>query len=241
MRVLVVPSEERACAAVAQFIARTLRSTPDVVLGLPTGRTMVPVYDELVRLHRRRLADFRRATTFNLDEFAGVRSEAAGSYHTFMKRHLFDKVNLPRASTHFPHSAGGHPERYDRLIDSAGGMDVCVVGLGSNGHVGFNEPGTSLVASTHRVTLQPATRRANAYLFGGKASSVPSSAFSMGIGTILRSRAILLLVTGANKAGIVKRALAGRVTTRVPASLLQAHPNCVVVLDRFAAAGLKSR
>jgi len=238
MQVLVLPSERRATAAVAGFIGRTLRHTPDVVLGLPTGRTMIPVYEELVRLHRRGRADFRKATTFNLDEFSSVRSDHPGSFSSFMRRHLFDRVNLRTSSAHFP---GGAPrtDAYDESIERAGGIDLCLVGLGLNGHLGFNEPAAALAPRTHRVRLLSATRRANAYLFGGRIAGVPSFAVSMGIGTILRSRAVVLLVTGSSKARIVKRAIAGPVTTRVPASLLQAHPNVVVVLDRRAAAHIR--
>jgi glucosamine-6-phosphate deaminase len=200
---------------------------------------MVPVYGELVRLHRRKLADFSRATTFNLDEFAGIRSDDPGSYCTFMRRHLFDAIDLPKSSSHFPGPSRNGPLEYDRKIERAGGLDICVAGLGTNGHVGFNEPGPSLHAMTHRVKLLLATRRANAHLFGGRVADVPPFAFSMGIGTILRARAVLLLVTGADKGAVVKRALFGRVTTRIPASLLQTHPNSVVVLDRSAAAAIR--
>jgi glucosamine-6-phosphate deaminase len=237
MQILVLPSAPRAAAVVAGFIARTLRHAPDVVLGLPTGRTMIPVYEELVRLHQRGRADFKRATTFNLDEFWGVQSSDPGSFCSFMRRHLFDRVNLSKTSAHFP--AGDQPLAYDESIERAGGLDLCLVGLGLNGHLGFNEPADALVARTHRVRLLPATRGANAYLFGGRAGDVPPFAVSMGIGTILRSRAVLLLVTGSDKARVVRKAIAGPVTTRVPASLLQAHSNVVIVLDRRAAAQLR--
>jgi glucosamine-6-phosphate deaminase len=232
---MVLPARDTAALAVAGFLAQTLRRTPDVVLGLPTGRTMIPVYRALVRLHERGLADFSRATTFNLDEFIGLPSGHPGSFRAYMRQHLFDHVNLPRAATHFPQYGRTSEGAYDRRIARAGGLDLCVVGIGRNGHLGFNEPASALPAATHRVTLQPATRRANAYLFGDEPKHVPTLAMSMGIGTILRARAVVLLALGPDKAEIVRAATTGPVTTRVPASLLQTHPNVVIVLDREAA------
>ena len=230
-----LPTRDTAALAVAGFLAQTVRRTPDVVLGLPTGRTMIPVYRALVRLHEHGLADFSRASTFNLDEFVGLPTGHPGSFRTYMRRNLFDHVNLSRGATHFPSTTRKSGEAYDRLIERAGGLDVCLVGIGRNGHIGFNEPAAALTAETHRVTLQPATRRSNAYLFENKIERVPTSATSMGIGTIMRSRAVVLLALGASKADIVRAATKGPATTRVPASLLQAHPNVVVVLDRDAA------
>lgn len=241
MQVLVLPTRDTATLAVAGFLARTLRHTPDVVLGLPTGRTMMPVYGALVRLHASGLADFRRATTFNLDEFAGLPAQHPGSFQAYMKRHLFDHVNVRAGATHFPKATGTNGRAYDRMIERAGGLDVCLVGIGRNGHIGFNEPAGALTAQTHRVPLHTATRRANAYLFGNRADRVPRFAMSMGIGTILRARAVVLLAIGADKAAIVDAAINGPVTTRVPASLLQAHPNVVIVLDREAAGRTRRR
>lgn len=241
MRILVLESSSAVAAAVARLLARTLRDTPDAVLGLPTGRTMVPVYQALGRLHQRGLADFSRATTFNLDEFLSLRSNHPGSYRTFMRRHLFDQVNMRPGAAHFPASGSRAARAYDRAIERAGGLDVCVVGIGANGHLGFNEPGPSLEPRTHRVTLQRATRHANAHLFGGQWRNVPATAMSMGIATILQARTVLLIATGAAKRTIVRRALEGAITTRVPASLLQTHPHALVVLDAAAARSLSSR
>jgi glucosamine-6-phosphate deaminase len=215
-----------------------LRAQPASVLGLPTGRTMIPVYQALVSFHRRGRVDFARATTFNLDEFVGASPGDEGSYRVFMRRYLFDAVNLSRRRTHFPGEQGSQPGSYDDLIVTAGGLDLCLVGIGMNGHLGFNEPAARLTPGTHRVRLMPATRRANAYLFGGRLREVPRLAHSMGIATILTARTIVLLATGAAKAPIVRRAIAGPVTTRVPASLIQTHPNALVVLDRAAAGEL---
>jgi glucosamine-6-phosphate deaminase len=235
MQIIVLPSGRSAAVATAQFLARLLRTQPASVLGLPTGRTMIPVYQTLVSLHRRGRADFAKVTTFNLDEFVVADSDDEGSYRAFMRRYLFDAVNVSRRRTHFPGEQGSSTSRYDDMISAAGGLDLCLVGIGMNGHLGFNEPAAGLTPRTHRVRLMPATRRANAYLFDGRLRKVPRQAHSMGIATILTARTVVLLATGASKASIVRRAIGGPVTTRVPASLIQTHPNALVVLDRAAA------
>ena len=232
-----------AAEAVASFLAECLSEDPALVLGLPTGRTPVPMYRALVRLHQRGRADFSSATTFNLDEFVGLPKRHPGSYHAFMRAHLFDHVNLEESRVHLPDGEARHPaaeaRRYDAMIAAAGGLDIAVLGIGANGHIGFNEPARSLSAATTVVTLKAKSRAGNAAAFGGVTARVPRRAISMGVGTILSARHVVLLATGAEKAAIVARAVRGPVTTMVPASLLQLHPRAVVVLDRAAAAGLR--
>lgn len=242
MRVVTYPSASRAAAGAASLVVRHLARNPRLVIGLPTGNTPIPMYRALVRAYERGRADFSRATTFNLDEFEGVGRGDAGSYRTFMERVLFDHVNLAAVRAHVLNGRAAdwrrEVARYERQIARAGGLDLVVLGVGGNGHLGFNEPATALEARTHRVTLHPETRRANAKLFGGRWRDVPAHALSMGIGTILGARQVVLLATGSSKARVVARALAGPVTTHMPASLLQAHPDVVVVLDQEAAAAL---
>lgn len=244
LRVVIHPSAEAASLGLASFLARTLRQWPTLVLGLPTGRTPIPLYRELVRLHQRGRADFSRATTFNLDEFAGLSPRDPHSYHAFLRRHLFDEVNLAPERIEFLNGGARDMRRealrYERRLAAVGGLDLVLLGVGGNGHLGFNEPAATLVPRTHLSTLRPATRRANAWLFDGDVRRVPRRALSMGIGTILSARGVVLLATGRAKAAIVRRALTGPVTTRVPASLLQLHPNVVFVLDREAASGVAS-
>lgn len=237
MRIVVLRTSRLAAESIARFICHSVREQPDLVLGLPTGRTMIPVYAGVARQHRRLRADFSRVTSFNLDEFAGLEPGHRGSYRAFMDRHLFSRVAIASGQTHFPGEHGTAPRAYDEMISRAGGLDVCLLGIGLNGHVGFNEPAARLTPYTHHVKLMPSTRRANSYLFGGL-SEVPRVAVSMGIGTILRARRIVLLATGKDKSAIVRRALSGPVTTRVPASLVQLHPNALIVLDSAAARGL---
>lgn len=242
MHIRTYATADQAARAAANGIIRRLRATPSLVLGLPTGVTPVPLYDCLARAYRGGRVDFSRATTFNLDEFVGVGRGDIGSYRTFMEQHLFSRVNLSPRRAHVldGRTADWRAEvrQYEARIERSGGLDLVILGIGRNGHLGFNEPGASLAARTHRVVLTAQTRRANAALFGGRWRDVPTHALSMGIGTILSAREVVLIATGQAKARIVARALAGPVTTRVPASLLHVHPRVTVVLDREAASGL---
>jgi glucosamine-6-phosphate deaminase len=245
MRVCIFQTEERVAKALASQIAKLLSAQPDIVLGLPTGRTPIPLYRELVRLYRRGRADFGRAITFNLDEFVGLERGDPRGYHGFMRRHLFDQVNLAPRRIHTLNGAA--PDltrecaRYELAIAQAGGIDLQILGLGLNGHIGFNEPARALVAATHRTRLRQATRRANAALFGHRLRGVPAEGLSMGMATILRARRIVLLATGASKARCVERMIGGTITSRLPASFLQLHREAEVWLDRAAAARVRLR
>ena len=241
-RLHVYPNGGAAARALARHVADAIRVKPDLVLGLPTGRTPVGFYHELSALAERGYFEFRGVTTFNLDEFLGVAPNDPRGYHAFMRRHLFDRVNLDPARINVLHGAAVDPlaecARYERAIARAGGIDVQILGLGLNGHIGFNEPARALIAATHRVRLKMATRRANAALFGNRARQVPKEALSMGMATILHARRIVLLSTGASKARCVERMVRGRVTPRLPASFLQLHANAEVWLDRASASRL---
>jgi glucosamine-6-phosphate deaminase len=229
--------------ALAADVARALRSNPRLVLGLPAGRTPIPLYDELARLHGEGGADFRRARAFNLDEFIGVAANHPGSYRAFMRQKLFDRINLPSTSADAPRgdaqNVARECARYERAIDRAGGIDLQILGLGLNGHIGFNEPASAHVARTHRARLSLATRRANAPLFGERVRAVPREAISMGMATILGARRLVLIATGVGKAAAVQRLVEGPVTTRLPASLLQLHPRAEIWVDRDAASRLR--
>ena len=241
-RVSIFPTAQDVARTLARRVAAALRENPRIVLGLPTGRTPLLFYEELVRLHGDEAVDFSQATTFNLDEFVGIPAEHPGSYRTFMRRFLFEHVNIDPARTHFLDGAAAdlaeECDRYEDAIDAAGGIDLQILGIGTNGHIGFNEPGPELDARTHRVTLRPETRRSNAALFGGDPSKVPLHALSMGMGTILHARKAVLLATGDTKASCVERVVRGPITTTLPASLLQLHPDAELMLDQAAAHGL---
>lgn len=238
-RVEVFPSDRAAARALARRIADAIAAKPTLVLGLPTGRTPVALYNELASLAAHGGADFSRVTTFNLDEFVGIPSTHPGSYRRFMQTHLFDKVNVDPARINIPNGAArdlnAECARYERAIAAAGGIDLQIVGIGTNGHLGFNEPARELEPRTHRVTLRPESRRSNAALFGGHVDDVPTEALSMGMATILQARAIVLLATGRSKAACIERVLHGPLTTELPATFLQLHHDADVMLDEAAA------
>jgi glucosamine-6-phosphate deaminase len=231
--------------ALGRRVADALRGTPEIVLGLPTGRTPVAMYAELRRLHGASQADFSRAVTFNLDEFAGVPSSHPGSFRQYMEHHLFRSVNLAPERIHFLDGAApdldAECNRYESAIVAAGGLDLQILGIGTNGHIGFNEPGDELISRTHRVTLAETTRRDNAALFGGDQARVPREALSMGMGTILKAATLILVAMGARKARCIERTINGPLTPHLPASFLQLHRRAELYLDREAASLLGER
>jgi len=244
-RVHVFASDRAVARALARRIAEELSANPRLVLGLPTGRTPIGLYQELVSLHAHGRADFSAARTFNLDEFFGIPNSSPHSYRHFMERHLFSRINLPASHVHFLNGVADNAEaecaRYEAAIAAEGGIDLQVLGIGTNGHIGFNEPARELQSRTHHARLRPETRRSNAALFGGDAARVPDAALSMGMATILQARAIVLVATGRSKAQCVQQMLEGPVTTELPASFLQLHRSVDVMLDEPAAARLRSR
>jgi len=239
VKITVLDGSDEVAVALAERVASTLRAKPDAVLGLASGRTPVDGYAELRRLHSAGSTDWSRASTFNLDEFAGIDSRHPGSFRTFMEHHLFEGVNLRAERIYFLNGIAkdlnAECDRYEAAIASAGGIDLQLLGIGTNGHIGFNEPGDDLPVRTHRVRLMESTRRDNAMLFDNDPSRVPAEALSMGIGTILRARRIILVATGDKKAECIRQATSGRLTTRVPASMLQVHSDVELLLDGEAA------
>jgi glucosamine-6-phosphate deaminase len=226
----------------AGIIAQGLRTKPELVLGLATGRTMKRVYAHLVRLHQQDGLDFSHCRTFNLDEYIGLPAEHPGSYRRYMEEHLFRHINLHAHHTHLPDGMTadvlGECQRYEALIQAAGGIDLQLLGLGMTGHIGFNEPASALDSRTREVRLTELTRHENAGPFGGDASAVPAWAITMGLGTILEAKRCLLLVTGVGKASILTRVVEGPVTPMTPGSVLQRHPDCTVVVDAGASRDL---
>ena len=241
-RVTVFPDAQTAAQVVAARLADALEANPDLVFGLATGRTPIALYDELARLSVSRALDWSAATTFNLDEFVGIGPEAPGSYRRFMQEHLFQHTNLRPERINFLVGTADPDEecrRYERAIAKAGGIDIPILGIGTNGHIGFNEPAPGLEARTHRVTLTLETRRSNAALFGGRLDQVPAEALSMGMATILQARMLILLAHGQRKAQVVAAVVDGPLTTEVPASFLQLHQDVDLILDTEAASALE--
>ncbi|HAT02719.1 MAG TPA: glucosamine-6-phosphate deaminase [Oribacterium sp.] len=225
-------SRKAAIVIAAQIIAK-----PESVLGLATGSTPVGTYRYLVDFSREGDLDWSQITTFNLDEYRGVSPDDPNSYHWFMKTKLFDQINIGKSRTFLPdgadENAGRACEKYDTMIRDAGGIDLQLLGLGRNGHIGFNEPGSCFVKNTHCVSLSPSTIDANRRFFNGY-QEVPRQAYTMGINTIMKAKRILLLVSGREKADILHKVIYGPITPDVPASILQMHGNVTVIADKEA-------
>ncbi len=239
----VIILRERAAAEwmAAAMIEQTILDKPDAVLGLATGRTMEPVYAWLAAWHRRRGLDFSGIRTFNLDEYVGLPADHPQSYHHYMRRHLFDHVNVRPKNTHVPDGCAADLDeecrRYEEAIRRCGGIDLQLLGLGDDGHIGFNEPLSALRSRTRVTTLSPTTIEQNGPMFGEPAQ-MPRRAITMGVGTILEGRRCVVLVVGSPKAGILARAIEGPITAMVPATALQLHPHCVYIVDEAAASAL---
>ncbi len=233
----------RIAARIAELVREQNAAGRPTVLGFATGSTPVGIYRELIRLHREERLDFSRVVTFNLDEYHPMSPGSLHSYHRFMAENLFEHVNVDPRHVHLPRGDLARPEverhcrDYERAIAAAGGIDFQILGIGQTGHIGFNEPGSSVTSRTRLVTLDTITRRAAAADFFGT-ENVPAEAITMGVGTILEAREIALVATGEHKAAIVRRAVEGDVSHEVAASYLQRHPNATVHLDAAAAAEL---
>jgi glucosamine-6-phosphate deaminase len=242
--ILVFADAQQVAQQVAQMIAEAIRAKPDIVLGLATGATPIGVYSELVRLHRESSLDFSRVRTFNLDEYIGLGPDHPQSYRAFMRQHLFDHVNLGPGRTHLPEGltsdVAAHAREYEAMIQAAGGIDLQLLGIGDNGHIAFNEPGSLPDSRTRQIELTEATIAANARFFASEAE-VPRHAITMGIGTILEARRVILMATGQRKSQAVRRALEGPIDVDSPASQLRRGRNVIFALDRAAASQLSSQ
>ena len=241
MNLLTFRTEEDLNRAGAGLIASLLQIKPKAALGLATGSTPIGIYEELVKLHRSGSVSFAKASSYNLDEYVGLSGSHPASYRYFMNTHLFDLVDIDPANTHVPNGLAVDLEQecdyYDAMLEDAG-VDLQLLGLGHNGHIGFNEPDDSLIAGTHAAMLQRQTIEANARFFDSE-QDVPKQAITMGVAGIMKARQIMLVVRGASKAKIAQQALTGPITTKCPASLLQLHPNLVVLMDEAAGAWAK--
>ena len=244
MQVHVFRSAAQVGQAAATLIGAQLLRKPDSILGLATGSSPIPAHEALIRMHEAGVLDFSHATSFNLDEYVGLAPDHPCSYHYFMQEHLFSRVNIRPENVHIP---DGHAEdltaaahAYDRAILDAGGIDLQLLGIGRNGHIGFNEPGEHFVYGCHKVTLSGSTIEANKRFFASEAD-VPRYAVSLGIGSIMQSRQVLLIATGEDKAEAVRRALEGDVSPLWQASILRTHPDAIFLLDEAAASCLTHR
>ena len=228
---------------IAKLVREKQSRNEKCVLGLATGSTPKTLYAELVRMHKQEGLSFKNVITFNLDEYYPIDTDAWQSYNSYMHRNFFDHVDIDKKNIHIPNGElpkeeiKKHCAEYERQIEEAGGIDLQVLGIGNNGHIGFNEPGSSIYSKTRLISLENSTRLANAYEFAN-ISQVPRLAITMGISAILKAKKIILLAWGPAKAPVIQKAVEGHVTEQVPASLLQQHSDCIFVLDESAAAEL---
>ena len=241
MKIISAPDYAAMSRKAANIISAQVILKPDSVLGLATGSTPVGVYRQLADWYRKGDLDFAKVRTVNLDEYCGLAPDHPQSYRFYMETNLFSQVNIQPENTHLPDGLAADPAaecvRYDHLISALGGIDLQLLGIGHNGHIGFNEPDEAFGKMTHQVQLNPMTVEANARIFTD-ADEVPKFAFTMGIRAIMQARKILLVVNGFDKADILKQALTGPVTPAVPGSILQLHPDVTVVADEAALAQL---
>ncbi|MGG1635454.1 glucosamine-6-phosphate deaminase [Paenibacillus sp. FSL A5-0031] len=236
MEMIIFDTQQELDAYAAELFVGIVKEKPDAVLGLATGSTPIGIYDKIVELHKQNNVSFKDVTTFNLDEYVGIKPDNDQSYAYYMKQHLFSHIDIPENQIHLPNGMASDVElesnAYDAMLE-ARPVDIQLLGLGHNGHIGFNEPDVNLSGGTHVVKLKEETREANARFFDSM-DEVPEYAITMGVGSILKANTIVLAVRGADKAEIVKEALTGPITTNVPASLLQTHARVIVLLDREA-------
>ena len=240
MKVIICKDALEVSKEAFKVMKEVISSTTNPVLGLATGSSPIPLYERLIEDHNENHTDYTNVTTFNLDEYVGLPKEHVESYYSFMHKNLFNGIEIPEENVHLPSGLGNLEENckhYEELLSKVK-VDVQLLGIGSNGHIGFNEPGTAFDSKTHIVTLKESTRKDNARFFDCLGEEVPTEAITMGIGTIMNAKKILLIATGENKANAVEGMINGPITEDMPASILQNHPDVVVIVDEKAASKL---
>ena len=242
MKIIGVKDYQEMSQYVAEYIIQKVRKNPSIKLGLATGSTPEGVYQNLIKDYQENGTSYRNVTTFNLDEYVGLNPEDGNSYRYYMNNKLFDHINIQKSKTFVPVGNGKYPEKecsqYEDLMDLNNGIDLQILGIGSNGHIGFNEPGTSFHSKTHIVDLAPSTREANARYFE-KVEDVPKQAITMGISSIMKSKEILLLVSGDSKNEALNHLINGEISETFPASSLKMHGCVTIIADEKALTKIK--
>ena len=238
MRLIVTKNYEEMSKVAAKEMAEDIKRNPEIVLGLATGGTPVGMYKELIRMYNEGELDFSKVTSINLDEYVGLSGDHDQSYRYFMNTNLFNHINIDKNNTFVPNGLAENVEEecmaYDARIQDMGGIDLQLLGLGANGHIGFNEPGEALSVGTHLTDLKESTIEANARFFDS-IDDVPRKAITMGLGGIMKSKKIIVIASGEGKADAVKAMVSGKISTNMPASMLQMHRDVVVIIDEAAA------
>ena len=237
MKLIEVKDYHEMSQVAADYLLSNIKKSDKLTLGLATGGTPQGLYEALIQDHKENNTSYQHVSSFNLDEYIGLSGDQPNSYCHYMKENLFNHINIRSENTHIPSGKAvdlvGECKAYDHMIESCGGIDLQVLGIGSNGHIGFNEPGTSFDSETHIVELAQSTREANARYFDST-DEVPTHAITMGIATILKSKEILLLISGQAKQEALKKLMEGEVSEDFPASILNRHPNVTVIADEEA-------
>jgi glucosamine-6-phosphate deaminase len=242
MKIIEVKNYQEMSEKAAEIIIEKVRKNPSVILGLATGGTPSGTYANLIEDHHHNQTSYRHVTSFNLDEYVGLSGNDPKSYRYFMNDELFNHIDIQKSKTHVPHGDTSDNQKecrfYEDLIKNSGGIDLQILGIGANGHIGFNEPGTDFHSPTHIVDLTPSTRKANARFFD-KPENVPTQAITMGVATIMKSKEILLLISGNQKNKALYRLLHGGIDESFPASVLRKHPHVTIIVDDEAMAGVQ--
>jgi len=242
MEIIIQKTADEGSAVGGRIVSKLVQCKPDAVLGLATGSTPVQLYKEMIKWHKEQGLDFSKVTSFNLDEYVGLAADHHASYHRFMNEHLFDEINVPQENIHIPdgltENLAAHCAAYEQSVQDAGGIDLQVLGIGSDGHLGFNEPTSSFASHTRIKTLDQQTVEDNQRFFK-EGEEVPRHVITMGLGSIMEARTCLVLAFGENKADAVAEMVEGPVTSMIPATILQFHRDTRLILDEAAASKLK--
>jgi len=242
MEVIIRPNAEEVALLTAKLIAKALRENPHMVMGLATGRTMLQIYAQLVRMYEEEALDFSHVATFNLDEYVGIPAESENSYRYYMNHHLFNRININIRNTYLPNGMATDLEaecrQYEQRIKSRGGIDLQLLGIGRSGHIGFNEPLSAMFSRTRAKALTPETVAQNSPLFSPP-ESMPRRAITMGVGTILEARRCVMVVTGEEKADVLAQAVEGPISSMISATALQLHQRCTIIVDEAASSKLR--
>lgn len=238
MRVIITVNYDEMSKKAAEIVKKQIKEKPNTVLGLATGSTPLGMYKHLIEMYKRGEIDFSNVITFNLDEYIGLSPDHPQSYHYFMFHNFFNHINIKKENVHIPNGIAEDLEeecrKYEEEIEKAGGIDLQILGIGINGHIGFNEPDESIETKTHVVTLTEKTINANKRFFKS-AEEVPRKAITMGLGSIMKAKKIVLLASGKNKAEAIKETIKGQLTTKVPATVLALHHDVTIIIDKEAA------
>ena len=236
MEIIISKSKKESIKKAVSIISNLIKKKPKSVLGLATGNTVIPLYKELIKKHKKNEINFFKVSTFNLDEYSDLSENDKKSFHYFMNKYFFNHVNIDKKNIHFPGSNFGN---YEKEIKKLGGIDLQILGIGHNGHIGFNEPGSSFHSKTRKIKLSDDTRKFNSKFFA-QSRKVPKHAFTMGIKTIMNSKKIILLAFGKEKAEAIAKTIHGKITTKVPASILRKHKNVIFIIDKKSGRKVKT-